>query len=156
MEATETRKSGRMGILRNSLEPQFLLRIALGGIFIYAGIVKLITIREFAGVISVYGIVPDSLLALTAIGLPILEIATGAGLMLNIRFCLECVTGLLVLFIFVLWFGMLEGLDVDCGCFSVAEQNEHDGLKNALVRDVLFLATAGYLFYKRWKNRPGT
>ena len=51
-------------------------------------------------------------------------------------------TALLLTFMAVLGFAISQNLDVDCGCFSVAEQREHTSVKAAMVRDLLMLAGA--------------
>ena len=129
-----------------------IVRYILGGIFAWAGISKLMAPRTFAQLISSYELIPDVLLLPVAIGLPLLELIAGIGLIFDVRGSLEIVTGLILLFIFILWFGILIGLDIDCGCFSPIELREHDSLRYALYRDFLFLGLASYLFMCRWKG----
>jgi hypothetical protein len=63
---------------------------------------------------------------------------------------------MLVLFAGVLWFGVLKGLEIDCGCFSPAEVAEHDGLRQALYRDLGLLAVAAYLYlWRLWPRLAG-
>ena len=124
-----------------------LIRLVLGGIFVYAGLAKLMDVRGFAILISQYNLAPDWALGPLALGLPILELAAGVGLMLDLRGGLPLVTALLVFFCLVLWFGVLQGLDVDCGCFSPQDQDAHDGLRHALLRDLIMLATVAYLYF---------
>ncbi len=132
-----------------------LVRLALAMVFIAAGAVKLSDPRAFAVLISRYGLVPDALLAPAAVGLPLAEVLLGLGLAVDARGSLSGVTGLLGLFVFVLWFGILKNLDVDCGCFSTGELAEHAGLRIALVRDFGFLAMAAFLYGCRfaWRNK---
>ncbi|MBL7174787.1 MAG: DoxX family membrane protein [Desulfobacteraceae bacterium] len=127
-----------------------IIRLILGGIFIWAGASKLVAPKAFAQLISAYELVPGELLLPVAIGLPLLELIAGIGMIFDIRGSLEVVTVLLLLFAFVLWFGFLKGLDIDCGCFSLMELREHEGLRYALYRDFLFLGLALYLFVWRW------
>jgi uncharacterized membrane protein YphA (DoxX/SURF4 family) len=95
-----------------------LCRWTLGGIFIYAGSTKLLEPEIFAVLIEAYGIVPERLLMPVATGLPLLEVIAGIGLLFDIRGSLSLTTGLLVLFMVVLGYGIAMGLDVDCGCFG--------------------------------------
>jgi uncharacterized membrane protein YphA (DoxX/SURF4 family) len=132
-----------------------LVRFVLGGIFVWAGAAKLMAPRSFAAVISQYGLVPDELLVMTAIGLPVLEVIGGIGLLFDYRASLEVIGGLLLLFIGVLWFGILKDLNVDCGCFSLAEQAEHASLRTALYRDLVLLVQVLYLFWWRWCQAKG-
>ncbi len=139
---------GQYGIF--SIWPYRLVRFVLAGIFIFAGAMKLSSPRAFAGLISQYGLVPDLFLVPIAIGLPLLEIMAGIGLMLDIRMSLSVITGLIIMFIFILWFGILKDLDIDCGCFSAGEIVEHDSLRTAMFRDFQFLGMAAYLYARRF------
>ncbi len=125
----------------------------LGLVFIWSGVSKLLSPDNFAAIISAYGLVPEKLLYPVARGLPALEFAAGVSLLFDIRLSLEAVTGMLLLFIAVLWFGMIEDLDVDCGCFSAEEIGEQTSLRSALYRDFVFMAMAAYMFAWRLLNR---
>ncbi len=98
--------------------PYITVRLILGSVFVYAGVVKILDPKAFASIISQYGLVPESLLVPVAIGLPLVEILAGLGLIFNIRGSLPTIFGLLVMFIFVLWYGILQELNIDCGCFT--------------------------------------
>lgn len=127
-----------------------ILRIGLAALFIYAGVVKLCDPKAFARIISAYGIVPEPLLPVIAVGLPILETVAGIGLLFEIRGSLAVISGLLILFIVVLGFGILEDLDVDCGCFGVEELGKQDSLRRALYRDLaLIVSVVPYLYLYR-------
>lgn len=130
-----------------------LARWALGAVFIYAGVMKLMDPGSFAQVIARYGMAPDFLVPLAALGLPALEVVAGIGLLLDLRGSLGLICAMLLLFAVVLWFGVLQGLDIDCGCFSSSELAEQDSLRQALQRDLIMLATAAYLFLWRWRRR---
>ncbi len=114
-----------------------LTRWILGGVFIYAGSTKLMEPRIFTVLIEAYGFVPESLLMPVAIGLPFLEVIAGFGLLFDIRGSLAVITGLLVLFMVVLGYGIWMGLDVDCGCFAPEdlEAEAFHGLRLSLFRD---------------------
>ncbi|MBA4395380.1 MAG: hypothetical protein C0407_17660, partial [Desulfobacca sp.] len=62
----------------------FLIRLALGLIFVVAGATKLQDPQAFARIISRYDLLPDFLLPVTAIGLPILELLAGIGVILAV------------------------------------------------------------------------
>lgn len=130
-----------------------LARWALGAVFVYAGVVKLMDPEGFALVISRYGMAPDFLVPVAALGLPALEVAAGAGLLFDLKGSLSAILAMLVLFAVVLWFGALQGLDIDCGCFNSGELAEHDSLRQALYRDLIMLAVAAYLYLWRWWRR---
>ena len=131
-----------------------LLRWTLGSIFIYAGGIKLLEPKIFAALIGAYGIVPDSLLMPVAVALPLLEVSAGIGLLFDVRGSLALLTGLLVLFIIVLGYGIWMGLDVDCGCFGPEdpEAKALHGLNLSLYRDLVMLAVIGILYGRRWSR----
>lgn len=130
----------------------FAVRILLAIVFIYAGLAKLTDIRAFAGLMSEYGLLPRYLLLPAAIGLPLAELIAGVGLLLEVRGSLSAITAMLLMFAAVLWFGILQGLDVDCGCFSAEELAGHDALRSALYRDIGLMAVAAYLYWWRLRH----
>ncbi|MFP5212420.1 MAG: MauE/DoxX family redox-associated membrane protein, partial [Acidobacteriota bacterium] len=127
-----------------------LVRIGLGLVFVYAGGVKLMNPRAFARTISGYGLVPDELLVVVAIGLPVLECLAGAGLLFDVRHSLKAVTGLLVMFLAVLGYAILGDMDVDCGCFSTEALDARHSLRVAFLRDLGLMAGVVYLFIGRF------
>ena len=132
-----------------SLWPYRFIRLGLGVIFVWAGLAKLFDLEAFADIISAYELVPEGLLVPVAIGLPVLELVAGLGLVFDVRGSLSVTFGLLVMFAFVLWFGILKDLDIDCGCFSADELAEHGTLRTALYRDLWMIVGALYLFWWR-------
>ncbi len=132
-----------------------LLRCSLGIIFIYAGFIKLLHPVTFAVLIEAYGIVPEMLLLPVAVLLAVLEVAAGIGLFFDIEWSLSIMTGLLVLFVVILSYGIWMGLDIDCGCFGPGdpEAEAFHGLKLTLCRDLVMLAGVVFLFgWRRYKN----
>lgn len=140
----------------NSLDRVYVLaRWLLAGVFVYAGGVKLLDPEAFAVLIDSYGIVPDPLLMPVAVGLPLLEVIAGLGLALDVRGSLSAISGLLVVFIAILLYGIHMGLDVDCGCFGPEdpESRAYHGLRQALYRD--FAMAAGLVFIYGWRRFRG-
>jgi uncharacterized membrane protein YphA (DoxX/SURF4 family) len=132
----------------------YLIRFSIGSIFLYAGMVKLLDPKAFAKVISQYDLIPEILLPQVAIGLPVLEVLAGFGLVFAIRGSLCVIFGLLTMFVFVLWYGILRHLDIDCGCFSQDELKSHASLWNAFYRDLVMIAAVVYLYISH-KIRSG-
>jgi len=131
--------------------PYRIVRILLAMMFIYAGVAKLFDPKAFARVISAYDIVPEILLPVFAIGLPVIETVAGIGLFLDIRGALAVISSLMAMFILVLGYGVLQNLNIDCGCFGAEELSKQAGLKNALLRDlVLGGAVIPYLYFSRY------
>jgi uncharacterized membrane protein YphA (DoxX/SURF4 family) len=138
----------------NSRWFHLVIRLIIGAIFIYAGILKLLDPKAFARSISQFDIVPEILLAPVAIGLPAIEFLAGIGLILNIRGSLAVIFNLLIGFILVLGYGIFNDLNIDCGCFSPEEINARNNLKQALFRDLFMIMATCYLyFYSRIQHR---
>lgn len=130
-----------------------LLRLALGCLFVYAGLIKLLDPRAFAHAIAQFDLAPDQLLPVLAVGLPVLELLAGAGLILARRGSLTAIAILLGLFLLALSYAVLMEMDIDCGCFTVEEVNARTSVKTALVRDLFMAAALGFLFW--WRRRAG-
>jgi uncharacterized membrane protein YphA (DoxX/SURF4 family) len=97
-----------------------VFRVVLGGLFVYAGVVKVGNPLDFAQDIRNYRLVGQALSFVVAVVLPWLEILAGAFLVAGIwkRGAALVITGLLVFFIVLTLVTMARGLDVDCGCFG--------------------------------------
>lgn len=134
------------------LSPWFyrIVRFALGSVFVYSGFIKLIDPKAFAKLISHYDLVPESLLAPFAIGLPALEFLAGLGLIFAVRGSLSIIFSLLIMFVIVLWYGVLNNLYIDCGCFSPQEIKSHASLWHAFYRDLIMIVAVLYLYLLRW------
>jgi uncharacterized membrane protein YphA (DoxX/SURF4 family) len=126
-----------------------ILRAIIGGVFIYSGTIKVLDVKGFARMVSQYNLVPDQLLAPFAYGLPVLEILAGIGLIFEIPGALTAIFAMLIMFIGVLWYGILKDLDIDCGCFSTEEMKGQDSLKKALYRDIVMVAACSYFYLYR-------
>lgn len=129
--------------------PYHLVRIILGLIFVYAGAVKLTDPKAFARALSAYDLLPEGLLPVAALGLPGLEVLLGLGLILERRGSLAAISLLLAVFALGLGYGLLNDLNIDCGCFSLEEIMGKNSLKVAFLRDLLFIGAAAFLFWSR-------
>jgi uncharacterized membrane protein YphA (DoxX/SURF4 family) len=130
-----------------------MLRLAVGCLFVYAGLIKLLDPRAFAHAIAQFDLAPDQLLPLLAVGLPALELLAGVGLILERRGSLTAIAILLGLFLLALSYAAWMEMDIDCGCFTVEEVNARTGIKTALVRDLFLAAALGFLFW--WRRHGG-
>ena len=126
--------SGRSPIVHRTIGP--ILRLAIGAVFIASGTLKLLDPAAFAWNIYQYGLVPRLLIDPIAVGLPVMEVAAGAGLVLNRRWSYGAVGGMLMLFMALLGYAIINGLNVDCGCFGAGDPGPA-GLRNAFLRDVI-------------------
>jgi uncharacterized membrane protein YphA (DoxX/SURF4 family) len=125
-----------------------LFRIVLGGLFIYAGVVKVVDPLGFAQDIRNYRLVGQSLSFLAAVALPWLEILAGAFLAAGIwkRGAALVITGLLVFFIVLTVVTMARGLDVDCGCFGSLSRKSGWGV---VLEDLVMLCLGLGLFLSK-------
>lgn len=130
------------------------LRWLLGGAFLWAGAVKLSNPKAFARSLDAFGLVPEPLLPVVAIALPLAELLVGVAVLRRWRGGLPAMAGLLLLFMAVLGFAIVQQLDVDCGCFSVAEQRQNTSAKTAFARDLLMLAGVGALGLMSRRAQP--
>ncbi len=133
-----------------------LARCLLALVFLYAGGVKLPDPYAFSQVIGGYGLLPPALLMPTAVGLPLLEVLAAMALLVDVRGSLGLLTGLTLLFMAVLAYGIHLGLDIDCGCYGPEdpEAEAYHGLEQALLRDAGLLAVCAYCYWWRWRHKP--
>ena len=132
-----------------------LLRWGLALLFIFAGAVKLMDPKAFAHAISQYGLVPDGLVPVLALGLPVAEALAGLGLLINARGSLGAILVMLLVFISVLGYAIAADLDVDCGCFTMAELAARGSVKTAFFQDLGFLAAALFLLWRGKRKFEG-
>jgi uncharacterized membrane protein YphA (DoxX/SURF4 family) len=127
------------------------VRYCLAAVFLWSGISKLLDPVSFGVLIDAYGLIPKTWVIPSAILLSSIEVIAGAGLFLDIHGSLAAITGMLILFIIILSYGIHMGLDIDCGCFGFQEPEAKafHGLRTALYRD--FGMTAGVLYLYAWR-----
>jgi len=130
------------------------LRLALAGIFIYAGVIKLLNPKAFAHAIAQYDLVPEGLLPLVAIGLPALEVLAGLGLILEVRGSLPIVAVLLLMFLVILGYAVSQNLDIDCGCFTADELDAQHSVTTAFRRDLMMIGATLFLYWRRRSRAP--
>jgi putative oxidoreductase len=126
----------------------FVFRLILGGLFIYAGILKVGDPLEFAQDVRNYRLAGQSLSFLTAVFLPWLEIVAGFFLVAGImkRASALVVSSMLVFFILLVILTIVRGLDVDCGCFGTLSRRADLGL---IAEDLLMLSMALSILFDR-------
>ena len=107
-----------------------VFRLVLGGLFVYAGIVKVLDPLDFAQNIRNYRLVGQALSFLAAVVLPWLEILAGVALAAGVwkRASALIITGLLVFFILLTLVTIARGLDVECGCFGALSRKSGFGV----------------------------
>lgn len=150
------------GLFRNAWIAN-ILRIALGGVFVYAGSIKIQNFQALADSIASFEILPISLISVLALALPPFEIILGMMLIFGLYKRLTAFSALIVLGIFsiALVQGLIRGLEVDCGCFGSGQPSTLN-IWLALGRDVGLLVVALYLYFlfvqpvKKTEALPGS
>ncbi|BDQ33979.1 DoxX family protein [Pseudodesulfovibrio portus] len=129
----------------------FILRLILGGLFLYAGILKLSDPEGFAMTINLYGLVTWRMSTLLAYAIPTVEVITGLGLILDLRGALAAVVVQLLGFMCILLYALYIGLDADCGCFGTprATDNDPTGPLQAFLRDGAMLIGCAAIYWQR-------
>jgi putative oxidoreductase len=125
---------------------EWLLRLGLGGLFVYAGWVKIVDPSTFAVEVTNYHFLPQ-LAPYLAVMLPPAEIVAGAGLIVLPsswrRAAALAVALLCVMFTVAVAQAAARHINVDCGCFGGAS-GPVTGL--TVVRDLALLAAAIAIF----------
>jgi len=130
-----------------------LARLAVGGVFIYAGVAKaLAPAEEFAYAIESYQVLGSKLSLLAAYAVPWIELYAGLLLAAGVftRWTTLFTGAMLVFFELLLGQAWLRGLPItSCGCFGTSGSNSIGGefLQNLVF---LALATAAFKFGSAW------
>ena len=117
-------------------------RLALGGIFLYAGVVKSIRVIDFAGDVANYQLLPYAWNFLVAATIPSVEMIAGLLLIFNrkVRPASLLLAILTLVFMAALMTVVGRGMNIDCGCFDPGRG--HTSAILALLRDVGILLLA--------------
>jgi putative oxidoreductase len=130
------------------------VQLALGAIFVIAAIPKIADPPSFAHMIYNYRLVPASLINLSALVMPWVELLAGLALILGIwRAAARNLVGiLLAIFIIAISINLARGNAIDCGCFNVADRGKtHEqrifDMKVDVVRDLGMLLMVAQLWW---------
>jgi putative oxidoreductase len=131
-----------------------IVAIIIGGIFIYAGAVKIVDPAEFARDIDNYKILPWQMSVWLALYLPWLEIFCGLSLITRVlyRGGAFILTALMALFILITIIAKARGLDISCGCFGHA--SKYLSFTWHLVLDLVLLAVLICLLVRQRSFAP--
>jgi uncharacterized membrane protein YphA (DoxX/SURF4 family) len=118
------------------------LRVSLGLVFVYAGILKIRDPIAFAGSVAAYKLLPYFFNYLVAATIPWVELTCGLLLIFGyrVRAAAGITAAMNILFIVLLASTIVRGLDIDCGCFR--QGGEKTSAWIAIMRDILFLSVA--------------
>ncbi len=131
---------------------QWICRLALAAIFLYAGFVKAGNRFRFEMDLSTYQLLPDWGVIAVAAMLPWLEMALGAVLILGWkqRYVTTFTALLLGAFMAVMGITYARGIEAQCGCFGFGEPIS----PTTLARDSVFFLMAVFLAVVAWRRRP--
>ena len=132
-----------IGSLISSPWLSLVSRLVLGGVFLYAGVSKVLDAGGLAASIRSYGLaLPERFVTFSAYALPPFEVLLGLYLLAGLftRFSALTASGLMVLFTAALVQWALRGLEIDCGCFGSSSPGEAPSLWVDVARDVGLLA----------------
>ena len=127
---------------------ELALRWLLGGVFVYAGWMKITSPQSFADSIATFRLLPPQLIDLLALWLPLFEITLGVLLAVG-QFKRVASLGILlmtVVFAVALTSVLARGLPVDCGCFGNKGASVYQGWIS-LGRDLL-LGVVAFALYR--------
>jgi hypothetical protein len=137
---------------------EILIRVGIGGMFIFASIFKIADPKGFAILIAQYQFLPHSLVNLWALILPWIEIGFGFAIILT-PFLKECTLVILALFasfIIALVWALALDLGITCGCFQIDGAQSKTEAWTALIRDLVLLLPTTWLLTRRNKSIFGT
>jgi len=122
-----------------------LLGLVVGAVFVYASLDKLARPDRFADIVHDYDMLPLTLVNAFALAMPMVEMVTGAALILGVwrRAAGLLATGLAAMFMVGIAQALLRGLDIECGCFDVSGMTSSKASWDLFARDAgLLLASA--------------
>ena len=124
-----------------------ILDVIVGGIFVYAGALKVLDPIQFGLDIDNYKSLPWFISVRLAFFLPWLEILCGLALIFRrlYRGGLSILTALIVIFIGATIAAKARGLDITCGCFGHASQ--HWSFWQHMVIDLAILVALAALLW---------
>lgn len=131
------------------------VRVALGGVFVYASLDKIADPAAFAQIIANYQILPLQWTNPAALLLPWIELTCGLGLISGwlVRGGALVAGILIIIFMGALAYSIFLGVDIRCGCFST-DGTAPDNLYVDLARDAILLGIAVTVLFRA--NRTST
>jgi len=129
-----------------------LARLALGGVFVYAAVGKILDPAAFARAIANYQILPVALVNLLAITLPWIELWAGAFLVIGfwVRPSALLTGAMMGVFIIAISQAIARDLDIRCGCFGTSGGRQVSAI--AVLEDSTLLALSLWLLWRQPKQ----
>lgn len=127
-------------------------RLFLGILFVYASIDKMRYPGPFSDTVVNYHLLPEVLVDLFSLWLPVAEFVAGALLLLGVwsQAASGLILAMMAMFLIAIVQGVARGIDTHCGCFTQGGKGDPISVWTIL-RDVSFLAVSALGF---WLERP--
>lgn len=130
-----------------------LARLVVGGVWVVAGALKLPDPAASVRAVRAYQILPESIVPTVGHALPIVEVITGACLVLGLltRASAAVSALLFVAFIIGIASAWARGLQIDCGCFGGGgvQAGASDQYPWDIARDVGLLGLSVFVLWLR-------
>ncbi|MBU1636401.1 DoxX family membrane protein [bacterium] len=142
---------------------EWVCRLALAGLFLYAAYPKIIDPAEFAKAITNYRVsfpvIGQNYVYAVAMFMPSLEVVVAIGLLIERykRASSFVAMALMALFTVLILQAVLRGLNIDCGCFGsspVAQAKAHMVGWRRIAEDVGWLAAAVFVYFRSQPRKP--
>ena len=128
-------------------------RLVVGGVWLYAGAIKLPDPAQSVAAVRAYEALPAGLVAPVGQLLPVLEVVVGALLVLGLLTRTTALVSALLLAVFIagiisVW---VRGINIDCGCFGGGGHDPDARSKYPweIARDTALLAASLWLVWLR-------
>ncbi len=134
-----------------------LIRVCLGAIFLYAGILKASASESFALALVPFTIVPESWTPAVAIGIAWTEVLAGILILVPRvhRVGALFILLLALLFIGVLTWALANDIIVSCGCFGNDSTPSAGAMRMAILRDIAIAGGALFLLIRTGAKKTG-
>ncbi|MCL2208212.1 MAG: hypothetical protein FWB90_09025 [Fibromonadales bacterium] len=133
---------------------EILIRVGIGGMFIFASIFKIEDPKAFAVSIAQYQFLPQNLVNIWALILPQVEFWFGLALIATpyVKESTLAILGMFACFIIALVWALALDLDIVCGCFpDIMGAQSKTGAWTTLIRDLVLLGPTIWLLTRKTK-----
>jgi putative oxidoreductase len=132
----------------------FILHLVFGGVFVWAGAMKVWNPMVFLDDVRSFALLPDPYAAMLALFLPWLEIYAGLAVMTGAlrKGGLLVLNGSLLVFLAAIVIAWVRGTDIRCGCFG-GDGDASSNYLELLVRDLALLALGLWLSFSPRRPR---
>lgn len=130
----------------------FVIRVFIGAIFVYSSLGKIVRPSDFADAVLHYRILPIEMVNIFAICLPWVELLCGLSLIngKSQRSGALIAAVLNLMFIFAAVSALARGLDIECGCKTIAGSGKVGWW--LVVRDFFFFALCLPIIFHRYNG----